>query len=189
MPVEGQEDDDFAYQDEHIELESDNEEYEPLVEGEFDSRSALLRAELKAPILPGSLAPESGVKPAEYEDAPKSQSPGASAKNNQVSPNIPPAASAHSVGPQAPKVKRAKPPTKAGAQPPAKSRIPSRATKRTQPVRKKMAKPAKKTLKVKVARSKKSSPIKKKPVKKKAAPKAAKKAMRSRPALTKKRRA
>jgi hypothetical protein len=188
MPVEGQEDDDFAYEDEHIELESDNEEYEPLDEGEFDSRSALIKAELKAPILPGSVAPESGVKPVERERAPKSQSAGTSAQNNEASPNIPPAASAHSVGSQAPKIKRAKPPTKARAQPPAKSRVPSRATKRTQPVRKKVAKPAKKTLRVKVARSKKSSLLKKKPVKKKAAPKAAKKGMRSRPALTKKRR-
>src|SRR6478752_8474734 len=48
MSVYGQEDDDFAYQDEHIEMESENQEHDDLDDGEFDSRPALIRAEARS---------------------------------------------------------------------------------------------------------------------------------------------
>jgi hypothetical protein len=191
MPVEGQEDDDFAYEDEHIEMESDNEEYEPLDEGEFDSSSALIRTELKAPVVPSSVAAQPDAKPARHEGAPELQSRRASAGNIPTSPKLPRGESrlADAAGPQAPEVKRAtkqraNPPATARPQAAAKAPIASRATERSQPVRKNAAKPAKKTLAKKATPPKKSSPAKKKGV-----PKARKKLMRSRSAPRKKRRA
>lgn len=50
MPVYGEEDDDFAYQDEHIEMESDNQEHEDLEETEFDSDPALITTAARLPI-------------------------------------------------------------------------------------------------------------------------------------------
>jgi hypothetical protein len=191
MPVEGQEDDDFAYEDEHIEMESDNEEYEPLDEGEFDSSSALIRAELKPPVVPSSVPRQPDAKPARREGAPEFESPRALAHNIPTLPKMPAGESrmAEAAGPQAPKVKRAtkqpaKPPARTRPQATAKASIASRGTKRDQPVRKNAAKPAKKTLAKKATPPKKSSPAKKK-----GAPKARKKLIRSRPAPRKKRRA
>ena len=36
VAINGEEDDDFAYEDEHIELESENQEYDDLAESEFE---------------------------------------------------------------------------------------------------------------------------------------------------------
>jgi len=58
MPVYGQEDDDFAYQDEHIEMESDNQEHDDLGETEFDSDPALITAAARLPVPPVNLAPK-----------------------------------------------------------------------------------------------------------------------------------
>lgn len=63
MPLYGQEDDDFAYQDEHIEMESENQEYGDLDEREFDARAAL-RLEAKPPTAAIGTVPRLGPKPA-----------------------------------------------------------------------------------------------------------------------------
>ncbi|MFL6448686.1 MAG: hypothetical protein ACJ746_13500 [Bryobacteraceae bacterium] len=49
MPNYGQEDDDFAYEDEHIEMESDNQEHSDLAESEFDHRPLPIPAEVESP--------------------------------------------------------------------------------------------------------------------------------------------
>src|SRR4051812_43157198 len=50
MLLYGQEDDDFAYEDEHIEMESENQEHDDLDEREFDTEGAVIRGEAKSPV-------------------------------------------------------------------------------------------------------------------------------------------
>ncbi|MFL6414713.1 MAG: hypothetical protein ACJ74Y_03455, partial [Bryobacteraceae bacterium] len=62
MSAYGQEDDDFAYEDEHIEIESDNQEYEDLEDGEFVKNPALLNVAIKSaatPSVPSTPKPSS----------------------------------------------------------------------------------------------------------------------------------
>lgn len=193
MPIEGQEDDDFAYEDEHIEMESDNQEYGDLDEREFDSRSTLIRAELISPGGVGHVAPspEPQRPPGEPGSAPKN--PQTLAHPVPAPPNVPaPDAQPAQLAPPASKVKRrskkaaarARPPAKAHSRSPAKRGASSRANKPTKPVRKTAAKPAKKSA------AKKAVPVKRRSaVKKKAAPKTTKRTKRSLPTLTRKRRA
>src|SRR5438309_949331 len=80
MPIDGQEDDDFAYEDEHIEMESDNQEYGDLDDREFDTRPALIRAELNSPTPPSSPAPLPDQKRAPAVPAPVQKAPPISAQ-------------------------------------------------------------------------------------------------------------
>lgn len=193
MPIDGHEDDDFAYEDEHIEMESDNQEYGDLDEREFDSRSPLIRAELRSPDAVGHVGPSPEPQRAGGEPLRALNSSQTVAHSVPAPPNVP-AAGAHPahIAPQASKVKRrsakaaarTKPPAKAHGGSPAKRRDASRPKKQWQPVRKTAAKPAKRSAGKKTAVSKKPSLTKKK-----APPKATKRTKRSLPALTKKRRA
>jgi len=193
MLIDRQEDDDFAYEDEHIEMESDNQEYGDLDEREFDSPSTLSRAEVRSPSAAGHVASSPAPQRPAGERVHAVNTPQTLAHSVPAPPNAP-AASAHSahLAAQASKPKRrstkaagrAKPPAKAHSRSRAKRSTSTRSKKRTEPVRKPAAKPAKKSAAKKAAVPKKPSPVKKK-----AALRRTKRGKRSLPTLTKKRRA
>lgn len=193
MPIDGQEDDDFAYEDEHIEMESDNQEYGDLDEREFDSRSTLIRAEVRSTDTVGPLAPSPEPQRPNREPEPALKSAGTFAHSVPAPPNLP-AASDHAAQLASPasKPKRrttkaaaaSKLPAKSHSRSPGKRGAASRTSRSTGPVRKTAAKAAKKSV------AKKAAPVKRRSaVKKKAASKTTKRAKRSLSTLRKKRRA
>jgi hypothetical protein len=81
-PAVGEEDDDFAYEDEHIEMEADNQEYEDLQGGEFASVPALTEKKPDSLSLP--------VPPKASPVAPSKEVMAASTKNiSQAQPDLP----------------------------------------------------------------------------------------------------
>jgi len=63
VAIDGQEDDDFAYEDEHIELESENQEYKDLADSEFGSLPRLVKPEARFRVSPTTSDPPSRLPP------------------------------------------------------------------------------------------------------------------------------
>jgi hypothetical protein len=199
VAINGQEDDDFAYEDEHIELESENQEYDDLTESEFvEKQPSAIRAEAKSPAAPVTAPPRpSGLKPAiaQADSNPKptssSQAAGPSTRTTSGSssgspPSRPPAdisgIKRRSKMGAGRKKQAADPKKKAGSVRKAVTR--PQAKKKKQPAQKKSVAKRAKVLPVKKAAARKAAPVRKK------TPKSAlKKAKRSSAARTKRRKA
>jgi hypothetical protein len=198
VAINGQEDDDFAYEDEHIELESENQEYDDLTDSEFDRQPSAIRPEAKLQAAPVTAPPgPSGLRPAiaEADSNPKptapSQAAGPSTRTTSASssgapPSRPPADISG--------IKR-RSKTGAGRKQQAadpKKKVPSVRKAVTRPQAKKKNQPAQKKTVAKRARAlpvKKAAARKAAPVRKKTPQSALKKAKRSSAARTKRRKA